>query len=118
MRIMSFRVMPVAKIIALIYGVLGILYVPELLLSGAKEITLPLGILAPLVFFSVNLHVPVPTHFFSGVMAALAACACYTVSGWLTGTVAVLSFNSVAKFVGGIEASVITKDSLAASRRD
>jgi hypothetical protein len=115
MRIMSLRVMPVAKIIAIIYGVLGILYVPEVLLTGATQMTLPLGILTPLVFFSFNLHLPVPTHFLSGVLSALAACVFYTISGWLTGTAAVLSFNSVAKYMGGIDASVLTNDSLAAA---
>jgi hypothetical protein len=107
MRITSIRVGPVARIVAIIYGVLGILYVPTVLLTGAKEMTLPVGIVAPLLYLNLNLHLPVPSHFLSGVLSALAACVCYTLSGWLTGAAAVLAFNIVARRMGGIDASVI-----------
>ena len=64
MRIISVRITPVARIIAIIYGVLGLLYVPEVLLFGAGQMTLPVGIVAPLVYLNFNLKLPVPTHFF------------------------------------------------------
>jgi hypothetical protein len=107
MRIIALRVGPVARVLAIIYGVLGILYVPSVLLMGAKEMTLPVGIAAPLVYLNFNLHLPVPSHFLSGILSVLAACVCYTVTGWLTGTAAVLVFNLVARRMGGIDASVI-----------
>jgi hypothetical protein len=110
MRITSFRVLPVARIVAIIYGVLGIFYVPASLLSGANQMTLPLGILAPLVYLSFNLHLRVPTHFLTGVLSAMAACACYALSGWLTGTAAVLAFNFVAAHIGGVDASLLTNN--------
>lgn len=107
MQIMSFRVGPPANIIAIIYGILGILTVPHALLVGASQITLPVGLIAPLVYLSFNLHVTTPTHFLSGMLYALAAGACFALSGWLTGAVAVLAFNLVASRIGGIEASVL-----------
>lgn len=38
------RVTPVALVLAIIYGALGLTYVPA---SGAREIVLPVGIIAP-----------------------------------------------------------------------
>jgi hypothetical protein len=111
MRIMSLRVTPVARVLAIIYGVLGFAYVPTLLLVGAKEMTLPVGIVAPLVLLNLNLHFALPTHFLTGVLSALAACLCYALTGWLTGTAAVLAFNFVARRMDGIDARLLVKDS-------
>jgi hypothetical protein len=112
MRIMSLRVAPVARTLAIIYGVLGFTYLPTLLLMSAKEMTLPVGIVAPLVHLNLNFHLPLPTHFLTGVLSAVAASLCYAVTGWLTGVAAVFVFNFVARLIGGIEASVLVKDSL------
>jgi hypothetical protein len=38
---------------------------------------------------------------------------CYAATGWLTGAVVVLGFNFIVRRTGGIEASVLTNDSLA-----
>jgi len=108
---MSLRVTPVARVLAIIYGVLGFAYVPTLLLVGAKQMTLPIGIVGPLVFLSLNLHFALPTHFVTGVLSAAGASVCYTVTGWLTGAAAVLAFNFVARRIGGIDASVLTSSS-------
>lgn len=40
MRIMWFRLTAVARVLAIIYGVFGLTYVPTLLLMGAKEMIL------------------------------------------------------------------------------
>ena len=111
MRIVSFRITPVARVLAIIYGLYGFAYVPILLLTGAKQIILPIGIVAPLVFLSLNLHFAMPTHFLTGIVSAIAASLCYAVTGWLTGAAAVLAFNFVARQMGGIEASVLVKPS-------
>src|ERR1700692_1411467 len=99
MRIMSFRVTPVARI-----------YVPTLLLVGAKEMILPVGIVAPLVWLNLNLHLPLPNHFVTGILSAVATSLCYALTGWLTGTAAVLAFNFVARRLGGIDASLLVKE--------
>jgi hypothetical protein len=113
MRIVSFRITPVACVLAIIYGLYGFAYVPILLLTGAKQMILPIGIVAPLVFFNLNLHIAMPTHFLTGILSAMAASLCYAVTGWLTGTAAVLAFNLVARMMGGIDAAVLTSASLA-----
>jgi|SRR5580704_12342032 hypothetical protein len=110
MQIMSFRVTPVARVLAINYAVLGLTYLSTLLLTGAKGMIPPLGIVAPLVF-NLNLHLALPTHFLNGVLSAVAAALCYTVTGWLTGAAAVLAFNFAAQQLGGIEASVVVKAS-------
>jgi len=110
MQIMSFRVMPVARVLAIIYGALGLTYVPVSLAMGAKEIILPVGIVAPLVHFNFNLHLAAPTHFYTGALSVLAAMVCYAVSGCLTGIAATLVFNFVARLNGGIEASMLVRE--------
>ena len=109
MRIMSLRVAPVARVLAIVYGVVGFTYVPTLLLMGAKEMILPVGIVAPLVFLSFNLHFALPTHFLTGILSAIAASLFYAVTGWLTGAAAVLAFNFVARRMGGVEAALLVK---------
>ncbi len=95
------------RTLAVIYGVLGIFYVPAVVLRGAQQVTLPVGIIAPLVYLNLNLHLPAPRHFLTGILSTLAACLCYT-SGWLTGAAAVVAFNFIAKRPGGVEASILT----------
>ena len=105
--------MPVATILAIIYGALGVCYAVQVLIADLRQITLPLGILVPLIHFNFNLHLPAPTHFLSGILSALAAGACYAMSGWLTGAAAVLAFNFLAARMGGIDASILTNDNIA-----
>ncbi len=113
MRIMSFRITPVARVLAIIYGMYGFAYVPILLLTGTKQMILPIGIVAPLVFLNLNLHLAMPTHFLTGILSTIVASLCYTITGWLTGAAAVLAFNLVARMIGGIDAAVLTGASLA-----
>ena len=110
MRIRSFRIEPVARVLAIIYGVFGLTSVPTALFMGAKQITLPVGVFAPLLNFTFNLHLPMPTQFLTGALSAAAATVCYAGSGWLTGAAA-LAFNFVAGLNGGIEAAVLVKNS-------
>jgi len=110
-RIISLRIAPVAKVLAIIYGVLGFAYVPTMLLIGAKEIVLPLGILGPFIFLSLNLHFALPTHFLTAVLSVVSASLCYGITGWLTGAAVALAFNFVARLMGGVEASVLVKSS-------
>jgi hypothetical protein len=110
MRIMSFRVTPIARVLAIIYGVSGFAYVPTLLLFGAKQMTLPIGVVGTVIFLSLNLHFAVPTHFVTGVLSTLGASLCYAATGWMTGVAVVLIFNFVARRLGGIEASVLTRN--------
>jgi len=110
MKILSLRVAPFARVLAVIYAVVGLTMVPVLLVTGAKEMILPIGILAPLVRLNLNLHMALPSHFLTGLSSAVAASVCYAFTGWLTGAVAVLAFNLIAGRMGGIEVSEWVKD--------
>jgi hypothetical protein len=115
MRITSLRVTPVASVLAIIYAILAPFSVIQLKLSGANRYTLPLGVVAPLVHLNLNLTVPMPSSVLPGLLLCVAAICFYAVTGWLTGAVAVLSFNLVARLRGGIEASVLTREPIASS---
>jgi hypothetical protein len=112
MRILSVRVIPVARVLAIVYGVLGFAYVPALLLIDAKQMVFPVGIVGPPVFLSLNLHFALPTHFVTGVLSMIFACLCFALTGFLTGAATGLAFNFVAKRTGGVDASVLVKNSV------
>ena len=111
MRIMSLRVKPVACIFAMLYGVASPFLVIASLLAKSDYLRVPLGLMAtPLFYLNINFDIEHPTHFLSGMLFMLFAAACYSATGWITGAVAVLCFNFVARRNGGIEASVITNE--------
>jgi hypothetical protein len=110
MRIMSFRMAPVARILAIGYGILGPFIVIFSKLRGAEPFTLPLGVVAPLFHLNFNLNIPMPTQWGYGLLVCLIAAICYAITGWITGAAAVLVFNFISPRVGGIEASVLTSE--------
>ena len=69
--------------------------------------TLPLGIVAPLITLNINLHLPRPSGLALGAAYLVATVLCYAVSGWLTGAAGTLCFNWVAKWMGGIDAKFV-----------
>ncbi|MGB7603347.1 MAG: hypothetical protein WBM24_23790 [Candidatus Sulfotelmatobacter sp.] len=81
MRIISFRVIPIARVLSIVYGAFGLTYVPTLLLFGVKQMILPVGIVAPLVFLNLNLRFASPTHFATGVLSSLGATLYYGLDG-------------------------------------
>src|SRR5262245_29329364 len=107
MRILSLRVTPVARVFAILYGVLSPLLVLGTMLSNPDYVRVPLGIVAPLVHLNFNFNLQTPTHFFTGVLLVLFGIACYIATGWLTGAALVLAFNFVSRRLGGIEANSI-----------
>jgi hypothetical protein len=112
MRIMSLKVRPVARVLAILYGALSPLIVILMLLSKAEYLRIPLGIVAPpLVYLNINFDLQHPERFFSGVLLMLFGAACYAATGWLTGAAGVVCFNFIARRTGGIEASVLTNES-------
>lgn len=111
MRIISLRVTPVARVFAILYAALSPVSVILLLLSKADYLRIPLGIVAPPLFFlNINFNLQSPTHFVTGILLMLFAVVCYAVTGWLTGAAAVLCFNFIAHRTGGVEASVLAKE--------
>lgn len=111
MRITSLRIRPVAGVLAIGYGVLSPFMVIFAFLSKEEYVRIPLGVVAPLFSLNLNFDIQRPTHFFSGVLLMLLAVPCYVATGWLTGAAAVLVFNFIARRTGGIQASVLVKES-------
>lgn len=112
MRIMSLKVAPIAKVLAILYAACSPLIAIRMVLSEAEYLRIPLGLFAPpLTYLNINFDIQRPTHFLSGILFMLCAAACYAATGWLTGAVAVVFFNFIARRTGGIQASVIVKES-------
>lgn len=110
---MSLRVRPVARIFAILYGVVSPLIVILLIFSDAQYLRIPVGLVAPpLLYLNINFDIQHPRHFLTGILLVLFGATCYAATGWITGAAAVLSFNFIARRTGGIEASVLTKESL------
>lgn len=113
MRIMSLKVRPVARILAILYGVLSPFAVILMMFSNAQYLRIPVRLIAPpLVYLNINFDIQHPTHFLTGILLVLFGAACSAATGWLTGAAAVVCFNFIARRTGGIEASVITQDAL------
>jgi hypothetical protein len=111
MRIMSLKVRPVARVVAVLYTAVSPLIVILLLRSDAQYLRIPLGIVAPpLVYLNINFDMRHPTHFWSGMLLLLFGVLCYAATGWLTGALATVCFNFIARRTGGIEASLLTEE--------
>jgi hypothetical protein len=63
-----------------------------------------------LFHLNFNFTLPMPTEWAYGLFLCVIAAASYALTGWLTGAAAVLGFNFVSRRIGGIEASVLTKE--------
>jgi hypothetical protein len=107
MRIQGVRWEPVARVVAIIYGFIGLGAFCLSEFTRASQLTLPFGVLAPIFQLSFNLNVPRPNGVFSGVMAGVAEILAYAVTGWITGAAAALCFNIVCRRVGGIDAKYV-----------
>jgi hypothetical protein len=110
MRIISIRVEPVARIFAGAYAFFGLLAFFLYAVAKTGSLTLPFGVLAPIVQLSLNLHLAASNGVAYNIFLCVAAVVCYAFSGWVTGLALALCFNVIAKQTGGIDAKfVITR---------
>jgi hypothetical protein len=107
MRILGVRWEPVARVLAIIYGLSGVGAFCLSEFTRASQLTLPLGILAPVIHLNFNLNVPRPSGVLSGLLAGAAEILAYAVTGWITGAAAALCFNIVCRRLGGIDAKYV-----------
>ena len=107
MRILGVRWEPVARVVAIIYGLFGVGAFCLSEFTRASQLTLPLGILAPVIHLNFNLNVPRPSGVLSGLLAGAAEILAYAVTGWITGAAAALCFNIVCRRLGGIDAKYV-----------
>ncbi len=91
-----------ARVFAIFYAAFSPFIAISMLLSGADYLRIPLGLVAPpLTYLNINFNIQRPEHFISGALFMLFGVVCYAATGCLTGAVAVLCFNFIARQTGG-----------------
>jgi hypothetical protein len=108
MRILAVRVEPVARVLCIIYAFLGLPAFLVFWFADAQFLTLPFGIVAPLVHLNININLPRSTNLFYNLFCCIAEIVAYAVTGWITGAAAALCFNLVAKQRGGIDTKYVS----------
>ena len=91
-----------------IYAFLGLFIFCRFAFTDDEYLTLPFGIVAPLFYLNFNLRLPRSTNVAYSLFMGIAAIVAYAITGWITGAAAALSFNFVAKKMGGVEAKYFT----------
>ena len=108
MRILSVRVAPVARVLAIAYAVFGLVAFAQYAVGSADSLTLPFGLLLPLFHLNLNFSLPRSSDLIWNVFFCLAAVLSYTLTGWITGAVSAMCFNLICKQTGGIEAKYVS----------
>jgi hypothetical protein len=108
MRIIGIRVEPFARVLAITYAVFGFGAFLFFAVSKADSLALPFGVLAPLVYLTVNLHLPRSSGVFYNIFLCVAAVLSFALSGWITGVAGALCFSAIAKATGGIDAKYVS----------
>ncbi|HEV7218290.1 MAG: hypothetical protein ACHP8A_10325 [Terriglobales bacterium] len=108
MRIISIRVAPVARILALTYAAFGFCGFVLFAFSSADVLTLPFGIVMPLFYLNANFKFERSSDLVYNIFLGLASVLLYALTGWITGAVVTICFNFVAKQVGGIDAKFVS----------
>jgi hypothetical protein len=104
MRIISVRVAPVARVLAIAYAVFGLSAFVVYAVGGAGSLTLPLGVLAPVFHLNLNFNLARSSGVLYNIFLCVAAVLSYAATGWITGAVGALCFNVISKQTGGIDA--------------
>jgi hypothetical protein len=108
MKIVSLRIKPIAKVVAAIYALFGGSFWIAYCFGKAPYLTVPIGLVAPMVHFNFNFHFQRTADVAYNVLLFLASVAGYAVTGWLTGLAVVICFNVAARLKGGIDADFIS----------
>ncbi len=108
MKIMALRIPPIARVVAAIYAIFGASFWIAYCFSKAPYLTLPVGIVAPMVHFNFNFNFQRTTDAVYNVLLFLASVAGYALTGWLTAMALVICFNVAARWKGGIDADFIS----------
>ena len=107
MKIIGFKVQPIASVFAVIYAGLGAFFWITYCVSGVDYITLPVGVIAPLLNLNFNFHLHRSSSILYNLLLLLGSLLSYGFSGWVTSAVGVICFNAIAKMKGGINADFI-----------
>jgi hypothetical protein len=107
MKIIGLRIAPVARIAAIIYAAFGFLFWIAFSWSDVGVITLPVGVIAPLLHLNVNFNFPRSASVLVNCCYLLGSLVAYAVTGWLTAALAVTCFNLAAKLKGGFNTDFV-----------
>ena len=91
-RLKSIAPLQLGKILAVIYGVIGVLFIPFFLSLSAVSAHLPAGQRSGVMALGVGIALAMPLL--------------YAVMGFVCGALGALIYNLVAKWMGGIEVEV------------
>jgi hypothetical protein len=94
--------------VAIVYAAFGLLFWITFCLGNAEYITLPVGIIAPLLHLSFNLNFHRSTDLTYNGLLLLGSIVSYALTGWLTAAAAVICFNAVARWKGGVKSDFIS----------
>jgi hypothetical protein len=108
MRIISVRVAPVARVLAIAYAVFGLSAFVVYAVGSAEFLTLPFGVMAPLFHLNLNLNLARSGGVLYNIFLCMTAVLSYALTGWITGVVAAVCFNIIAKQTGGIDAKYVS----------
>ena len=108
MKIIALRIQPIARVMAAVYAIFGATSWITYCFGNAQYLTLPVGIVAPMVNFSFNFHFRRTTDAVYNVLFFLGSVAGYALTGWLTAMVMIIFFNLVARWKGGVDADFIS----------
>lgn len=108
MRIISVRIAPVARLLAIAYAFLGLVSFLRFAFENARTITLPFGIVLPLFYLNFNLSLMRRDDLVYSAFLCCAAIASYALTGWITGIATALCFNLIAEKTGGIDAKYVS----------
>ena len=103
MRIISIRIAPVARILAIAYAAFGLAAFLLFAVRGDQYLTLPFGVVAPLVHLNLNFNLERSAGLLYNIFLCIAAVVSYSLTGWVTGAVGTLLFNIIAKRTSGID---------------
>ncbi|PYY15872.1 MAG: hypothetical protein DMG61_05895 [Acidobacteria bacterium] len=96
MKIVALKTEPIARILAMIYAVLGFVTWIAFAFSGTSYITLPFGIIGPMVHLNLNLNLRRSTDLPYNLLLLIGSIVSFAVTGWLTAAAGVFCFNLVA----------------------
>ena len=108
MKIVALRIQPIARVVAAIYAIFGVSFWITYCLSKAQYLTLPVGLVAPMLHFNFNFNFHRSTDVVYNVLLFLASVAGYALTGWLTAMALVICFNVAARLTGGLDADCIS----------
>lgn len=93
---------------AIAYAVFGLSAFVVYAVGSAEFLTLPFGILAPLFHLNLNFNMARSGGVLYNIFVCAAAVLSYALTGWITGVVAAVCFNVIAKQTGGIDAKYVS----------